>query len=223
VNAASLGRPGLGPVAATPTVRVLTATEEEVRSKAVERFRKAVDRVREGLGLGDAPETWLEGRYLADPRDYPEVPQYWSEVRSFVEVLRKRDGDLYREAYLETAEALGVAGPVRSLRMATALEDFTREAPRREEHYDRVWNLASASLALHDLLIELEGRVTYEPIRGTRLSADPVLEAAGTDPEAQSLLEVALDRVLSALPASEGLPSRDRSRLTDWMIEGVVR
>ena len=65
--------------------------------------------------------------------------------------------------------------------------------------------------------------MTHEPIRGGRLSADPVLEAAGTDPEAQSLLEVALDRVLKELPASGGLPSRDRSQLTEWMVGGVVR
>lgn len=216
VDAASLG-------GATATVRVLTATEEEVRSYALERFERAVYRLGEEVGLGAAPDSWLEGRYLANPGEYPDVARYWSAVRSFVEEIRRQDADLYREAYLEAAEGLGVGGPVRSLRMATALEDFTVESPRREEHYERVWELARASLALHELLIELQGRVTHEPIRGGRLSADPVLEAAGTDPEAQSLLEVALDRVLKELPGSPGLPSRDRSHLTEWMVEGVVR
>jgi len=223
VEAAAFGTATRQPGPTAPAVRVLTATEEEVRSYARQRFEQAVARVGGKAGLGAAPEAWLEGRYLADPETYPEIPRYWSRVRTFVEEVRRQEEDLYREAYLAAAAELGVRGPVRSLRMATALEDFTVEAPRREAHYEEVRELARASLALHELLLELKGRVTYEPIRGRRVSADPVLEAAGTDAEAQSLLEVALDRVLSALPGSEGLPTRDRSHLTEWMVEGVAR
>ncbi len=222
VNAALDGR-GLRQASVGPATRVLPASEGEVRARAGEYFATAVDRLREELGLGNAPDVWLEGRYLADARAYPEVERYWNDVRSFVEEIRGRAGALYREAYLQTERELGVEGPLRSLRLASAMEDFAADAPRREMHYQRVSDLAAAALDLHDLMAELEGRVTYEPIRGARLSADPVLEAAGADPEAQSLLEVALDRVLRSLPGSEGLPSRDRSRLTDWIVEGVVR
>ena len=63
--------------------------------------------------------------------------------------------------------------------------------------------------------------MTYQPMRGGRISADPVLEAAGADPEAQALLEVALDRVLRALQGPGGAGMRDRGRLSVWPFEGL--
>jgi len=163
--------------------------------------------------------VWLEGRYLAGAGAHPEVRHYWEGVLAFVEDARRREEALYREAWLESADGLGLLGPVRSLRLATALESFGARASEREEHYQRVQRLATAALTLHDVLVELGDRVTYEPQRGTGVSADPVLEAAGADPAAQALLEVALDQVLSALRGSDGSPLRDRARLAAWIIE----
>jgi hypothetical protein len=99
------------------------------------------------------------------------------------------------------------------------LEDFAAQAPLREEHYRRVRELAASAVSLHDLLVELGSRVTYEPMRGKGISADPVLEAAGADPAAQALLEEALDRVLAGLRAPGGDALRDRARLAAWMAQ----
>ena len=68
-------------------------------------------------------------------------------------------------------------------------------------------------------MVQLKGRISYEPIRGQRVSADPVIEAAGTDPEAQALLDGALDRLLAALHGADGTSARDRLRIPDWLVE----
>lgn len=203
------------------TLRDLPASEEKVRRDAYAGFLEAVVAVGDKAGLGEAPAEWLEGRYLADPASYPEVRRYWERAGAHAQAVQAREDGMYREAWLAAAEDLGVSGPVRSLRLATALEDFAAGAPARSDHYRRVRELSTAALALHDLLIELGGRVTYQPMRGTRVSADPVLEASGNDPEAQALLEVALDRVLRALRGPDGSSMPDRSRLSTLLVEGL--
>lgn len=201
----------------------LATSELDVRRAAREAFLRAVDRERTTSGLGEVPGVWLDGSYLAAAALHDDVPQYWEEARAYAEDIRSREMELYRGAYLEAAESAGLSGPVRSLRLARALEDFAGEAPTRADAYAGMAELAEAALALHDLLVDLGGRVTYEPIRGRRVSADPVLEAAGADPEAQSLLEFALDRVLRALHGAEGSPVEDRSQVSAWLTEALRR
>jgi hypothetical protein len=60
----------------------------------------------------------------------------------------------------------------------------------------------------------------YEPARGSRLSADPVLEASGTDPESQLLLEGALDRALKALRLG-GRGAMETESVQDWVVESI--
>jgi hypothetical protein len=208
------------PGAAEATARVAARAEGEVRARASAGFVSQVAGLRDAAGLSEVPGAWLEGRYLADAAAHPEVRTYWEGVRTFVDAVQRGEDQLYREAWLGAAEGLGVSGPVRSLRLATALEDFAAGAPAREEHYRRVLEIATSALSLHDLLVELGDRVTYEPMRGKGLSADPVLEAAGADPAAQTLLEEALDRVLAALrgPGGDSLVG-DRARLAAWMAD----
>jgi hypothetical protein len=194
-----------------------TGGEGGVRDGARVGFLRRVAGLRDQAGLVDVPAVWLEGRYLSDAAAHPGVRDFWEGVRGFVDAARRNEAEMYREAWLEAAEDLGVSGPVRSLRLATALGDFAAAWPVREAHYRRVGELAAAALALHDILVELGDRVTYEPMRGARLSADPVLEAAGADPAAQAFLETALDRVLAALRGPEGDSLRDRARLAEWM------
>ncbi len=203
------------------TLRGLPTSEDQVRRDAYAGFLGAVSAAGDHAGLGEVPAEWLEGRYLADPSAYPEVRTYWERAGAHAQAVQGREGEMYREAWLAAAEGLGVSGPVRSLRLATALEDFAAGAPARAERYRRARELSTAALALHDLLIDLGGRVAYEPLRGTRVSADPVLEASGKDPEAQALLEAALDRVLKALRGSDGSLMRDRSRLSTQLVEGL--
>jgi hypothetical protein len=190
-----------------------------LRAAARSAYLARVRAVRDEAAPAEVPAVWLEGRYLAAAVAHPEVRGYWEGVLAFAQEARSREGALYREAWLESADRFGLVGPVRSLRLATALGDFGIGAPEREEHYRRVEQLATAALKLHDLLVELGDRVTYEPQRGRRVSADPVLEAAGADPAAQALLEVALDRVLSALRGPDGSLLRDRARLAAWIVE----
>jgi len=205
------------PAAAESPAAVSVRAEGAVRDAARAAFLGQVSRLRGEAGVTEVPAVWLEGRYLADAAAHPEVRTYWEQVRSFVDGVQRGEADLYRTGWLGAAEGLGLSGPVRSLRLATALEDFAGQAPAREEHYRRVRELSASALALHDLLVELGDRVTYEPLRGAGLSADPVLEAAGADPGAQTLLEEALDRVLAALRAPGGDSLRDRARLAAWM------
>ncbi len=207
--------PGGANVPAAPAARA----EGVVRDAARSDFLSRVAGRRDVAGLMEVPAVWLEGRYLADAAAHPEVRSYWEAVRAFVDGIQRDETGLYREAWLGGAGGLGLSGPVRSLRLATALEDFAAHAPLREEHYRRVRELAASALSLHDLLVELGERVTYEPMRGEGISADPVLEAAGADPAAQLLLEEALDRVLAALRLPGGDSLRDRARLAAWMAQ----
>lgn len=208
---------------AAPSVpRGLPASEEQVRESAFRGFLAQVDAVRDTQGLGEVPSEWLEGRYLSDAEAYPEVREYFRGALRYVDAVEGQERELYRAAYLAAAEEAGISGPVRSLRLATALEDFTREAPARAVHYQRMRELADAALALHDVMVTLGDRVTYEPIRGRDVSADPVLEAAGADPEAQALLEVALDRVLAAMTRSDGTGAGARDQVSSWLVQGLA-
>jgi hypothetical protein len=231
VVSARVARPELG-TGETPTEeatggtavrapRTVTRTEEQIRDDAYRGFVDGMEGLREEVVPGPVPRAWLEGAYLADPEAYPEVRPWWERYMAFADAAEAREAALYRQAYLRAAAQAGVSGPVRSLRMATALEDFASSRPRRAEHYARVRELAASALALHDLMVKLKGRISYEPIRGPRVSADPVIEAAGTDPEAQELLDGALDRLLSALHGADGTSARDRLKIPDWLVEGL--
>jgi hypothetical protein len=190
-----------GAESAAPRVpRRIADTEGAVRGAAFETFVSSVDRMRGSLGVGRVPAAWLTGRYLADPTSYPEVPQYWQRYLEYVEQVEAEESSLYRAAYLQALDEARVTGPVRSLRLATALEDFdAAHNVRAAASYSRAWELAAAALALHDTLVALQGRVSYEPVTGPHVSAAPVIEAAGKDPGAQARLNAALDRVLKAL------------------------
>lgn len=199
----------------------MTASEQDVREAAFDGFLREVDGVRGALGLGEVPAVWLEGRYLSGAVNFPEVRRFWERAEAYPQEVRSQETELYRTAFLAAAEGFGLSGPVRSLRLAKALEDFGHDREAREGTYDRMGELAAAALSLHDVLVQLDGRVTYEPIRGRKVSADPVLEAAGTDPEAQALLEMALDRVLSALHGPDGSPLGNRNQVSGWLVDGL--
>jgi len=200
--------------------RLLPQGEAGIRQRAHERFLEALNDLGTEFDVEAVPPDWLEGWYLAHPSSYPEVRDFWERFLDYAEEAYATEVLLYREAYLGEAADAGMNGPVRSLRMAAAVDDFEAGRGEREADYARVWDLAISSLALHDQLVQVEGRITYEPARGQRLSADPVLEAAGKDPEAQGRLEVALDRVLRDLRGPDGTGVRDRSLVASWLVDG---
>lgn len=196
----------------------IAATESAVRGEALDAFVGSVDRMRGSLEVGPVPVEWLSGKYLSDPTAYPEVRGYWQRYLGYVEQARADEVNLYRAAYLQALDDAAVMGPVRSLRLATALEDFKAGHDVRAASYDHAWELAAAALALHDTLVELHGRISYEPAVGPRVSADPVIEAAGKDEEAQTRLDGALDRVLRALHADGPL---DVASVPGWLARSL--
>ncbi|HSG06775.1 MAG TPA: hypothetical protein VLA36_00355 [Longimicrobiales bacterium] len=216
-----LPQAGGGTDEAVSPLRRVPVTEEQTRALALTGFLDGVEALRDEMGVGDVPRMWLEGQYLADPGSYPEVRMYWTRFLAFIEAARGAEATLYRGAYLTAAAEAGLTGPVRSLRLASAQEDFAGSRGRRAVIYQKLEELAFAALALDDLVVELSGRVTYEPIRGPRVSADPIIEAAGTDAEAQARLEAALDRVLGVLQGPTGGPAKDRAGVPGWLAEGL--
>lgn len=225
VRPASGGREGTSNAAARAAEprasRPLQNSEVRLREVAYAGFVDAVDALRPQFDIEEVPEAWLQGWYLADAAGHPEVRLFWERYLAYSEEAYASEVELYRRAYLGAAERAGLSGPVRSLRMAAAVEDFEAARRDRELHYARIWDLAQSALALHDQLVRLRGRITYEPARGLRLSADPVLEAAGADPDAQSRLEAALDRVLRDLSGTEELPRQPGRGVTHWLVDGL--
>ncbi|MEX2467250.1 MAG: hypothetical protein WD995_10085 [Gemmatimonadota bacterium] len=197
---------------------ILPDTEEALRARADVRFLSRV--LQSFAALPAIPNTWLDGRYLANASEYPGVRAAWVAYLEAIRRVRVDEDEYYSAAYLSALDDARVTGATRTLRLASALSRFESEGAERQAHYDRVAELATAAIDLHDLLVEREASITYEPAVGTRISADPILQAAGTDPETQQLLEAALDRVLDALSERQVGPV-EASRVPDWMFEGL--
>lgn len=199
-------------------VPILPDTEEALRERASARF---LSRALSALsGLPAVPREWLDGRYLSNASAYPGVREAWNAYLEAVRRLRVDEAELYSAAYLSALDDARASGATRTLRLASALSRFERDRPVRAAHYDRVTELTTAAIDLHDLLVEREEAITYEPAVGTRLSTDPILQAASADPETQQLLEAALDRVLDALSARE-LGPVEAAGVRTWMFEGL--
>ena len=199
-------------------VPILPDTEEALRERASARFLSRA--LRSLSGLPAVPREWLDGRYLSNASAYPAVREAWNAYLEAVRRLRVDEAELYSAAYLSALDDARVSGATRTLRLASALSRFERDRPVRAAHYDRVTELTTAALDLHDLLVEREEAITYQPAVGTRLSTDPILQAASADPETQQLLEAALDRVLDALSARE-LGPVEAAAVRNWVFEGL--
>jgi hypothetical protein len=216
--ALAMGGDEAGEVEAGPLAGALPDTEEAVEARADVRF---LGRVRtEILRLPPIPDDWLHGRYLANASAYPEVGEVWVAYLNEALRLRAEESEEYSAAYLSALDDARVTGATRTLRLASALSRFERRGAERAAHYDRVEGLAQAALALHDLLLDREEDITFEPAVGPRISADPVLQAAGRDPETQRQLEAALDRVLDALSPRNSGPV-EAAALPAWVFDGL--
>jgi len=204
-----------------PTVTELSVvpdTEEGLATFADTRF---LGRVRGELAaLPPIPREWLDGRYLAHASEYPNVRSAWEAHLATVRRLRVDEGDHYSAAYLSALDDARVTGPTRTLRLASAMSRFERAAGDRRGHYDRVEALALTAIEFHDLLVRREAQISYEPAVGTRISADPVLQAASPDPVVQREMESGLDRVLAALSA-QGAGPVEAARVPEWTFEGL--
>ncbi len=197
-------------------------TDAELRVEAARGFVHRVDSVRAGFALPTVPDSWLEGRYLAEASAYPEVGEFWTEYLRYLEVMDAAEEELYREAYLAALDRGRMEGPVRSLRLARAMGDFRGLASEREDIYARLWEMAQAARALHVVALEREDAIDWEPARGERLSADPVTEAASADPEVQAELDAALDRVLDALYVATEGGRAVQGAVPDWLVRSLA-
>lgn len=216
--ALAMGSGGAADEGATIAGPVLPDTEEALAARADARFLGAV-RARI-VSLPPIPSEWLGGQYLANASEYPRIGEVWNAYLVRIREVRAREAELYSAAYLSALDDARVTGANRTLRLASAMSRFERESASRTGHYARVEELALAATGLHDLLVEREDRITYEPAVGTRVSVDPVLQAAGSDAETQALLEAALDRVLDALSA-RGAGPVEAAALPAWVFDGL--
>lgn len=216
--ALALNVDGTGTGGVETGVPILPDTEEALRDRASARF---LSRALSALsGLPPVPREWLDGRYLSNASAHTPVREAWNAYLEAIRRLRVDEAELYSAAYLSALDDARVSGATRTLRLASALSRFERDRAMRAAHYDRVTELATAAIDLHDLLVEREEVITYEPAVGPRISTDPILQAASTDPETQQLLETALDRVLDALSARE-LGPVEAAGVRAWMFEGL--
>jgi hypothetical protein len=199
--------------------RPIPDTEEALRARAEERFLASTLPLLRNVPA--VPRNWLAGAYLAEPSAYPDIRAVWNGYLTAIREVRATEVERYRASYLRALDDANVRGSTRTLRLASASAAFVEQAPRREEHYTRVERLATAAIELHDDLTAIEGSISYEPAIGPRVSADPVLEAAGVDPESQAVLEALLDQVVDALHAG-GFGPDESEAVRAWAWQGFL-
>lgn len=181
-------------------------------SDVLEEFQAAIP----GYGLPyRPPAAWLDGIYLSNASDYPGVADYWNGVVETLEALRMRESALYFQYLNQHLERMaagsgdiagaGVSVPAGAVPriVSVARTEYDRTAPTRDSAYRELRDLAEASLALHDLLVEREEDIVYEPFTDPQVSRDPVLEAVPADSVLRSEMNAALDRVIAAITENE--------------------
>jgi hypothetical protein len=181
-----------------------------------------IDSLRRTYNVAVVPPAWLEGNYLADASKYPEVKEYWLRYRSFLNAVQASDTALFRVGFAARLRDEGVEGPVLSLRLSQAMTGFEETQPIRSSMYLHMAELTAASLALHDLLVERESDISYEPALDRRLSRDPVVEALPLDTILRDRMWVLLDRIFASLERLGGGDlGANRQNLTEALLEGV--
>jgi hypothetical protein len=189
-----------------------------LRARARERFLTATQAALRGLD--PVPDVWLRGSYLAEPSVYPEVREVWEGYLTIIRDVRAADDERYRQAYLRALDDARVEGAARTLRMSSAMVAFQATAVPRQAHYDRAERLATAALQGHDALVAAEGTIAYQPATGPALSEDPVIEAVGRSPEAQTRLNQVLDLILTELHGERG--PEESGNVREWVWDGLL-
>ena len=212
---------GAATTIAGPDVRGLVERLALAEDSGFRHMVAGIDSLRRAHDVVDVPPVWLEGRYLADATRYPEVEEYWVRYRSFLDAVEARDTALFRAGFAAQLRDEGVQGPVLSLRLSQAMTAFRETQPVRSSMYLHMEELARASLALHQLLVEREPDITYEPALAVRLSRDPVVEALPLDTLLRDRMWVLLDRIFASLERLNGDLGANRDNLTEALLQGV--
>jgi hypothetical protein len=215
VSAVSAGLSG-------PDVRGLVSRFAGAEDSGFRHMVAGIDSLRRTYNVAVVPPAWLEGNYLADASKYPEVKEYWLRYRSFLNAVQASDTALFRVGFAARLRDEGVEGPVLSLRLSQAMTGFEETQPIRSSMYLHMAELTAASLALHDLLVERESDISYEPALDRRLSRDPVVEALPLDTILRDRMWVLLDRIFASLERLGGGDlGANRQNLTEALLEGV--
>ncbi len=183
----------------------------------------AMDSLRRAYGLVGGPEGWLDGHYLATASAYPAVEDYWTRYLAFVSELRTRDTTFFRTGFVKRLREDGIEGPVVSMRLASAIEEFRATEPARDSLYSGMEDLASTSLALHALLLEREDDVEYDPVQPGTVSRDPVVEAFPRDPALRDQIWSLLDRIFADMEVVQGGVPGSRDQLTDAALKEILQ
>jgi hypothetical protein len=221
---------GSGPASVTavaaglsgPEVRGLVTRFAAAEDSGFRHMVAGIDSLRRSYNVTVVPSAWLEGKYLANASQYPEVKDYWLRNRSFLQAVMASDTALFRVGFAARLRDEGVEGPVLSLRLSQAMAGFEQTQPIRSSMYLNMAELTAAALALHDLLVERESDITYEPALDRRLSRDPVIEALPLDTLLRDRMWVLLDRIFASLERLGGGDlGANRDNLTEALLEGV--
>lgn len=180
---------------------------------------EGVDSLRTEYAVQRIPSAWLAGPYLADADSFPQVREYWSDYLRFVEAVRSRDTALFRRSFVDRVEAQGVTGPIVSIRLARALETFRASQPARDTVYERMEDLASSALDLHELLVDRADDIVYDPVTEERASRQPILEAWSDDVYLRRSIWALLDRITANLALLEGEVGSGQSDLTERLFQ----
>jgi hypothetical protein len=180
---------------------------------------EGVDSLRRVYDVERIPEAWLAGPYLADADAYPEIQAYWTNYERFVEAVRSQDTALFRRGFVDRLEEEDLSGPMVSIRLARALETFRESQPSRDTVYERMEDLASSSLDLHQLLVERAEDIDYDPVTEERASRQPILEAWSDDAFLRQTIWSLLDRITANLALLEYDTGAGRSDLTERLFQ----
>ncbi|HSG47332.1 MAG TPA: hypothetical protein VLA43_05865, partial [Longimicrobiales bacterium] len=170
----------------------LQASMTGLTDSAVDSMAAGMARMPERAAVPPAPNTdWLAGVYLASPSRFPDVPEYWESVRTFVDAAEEAEDDLFRSAFDAALAASALSGEDAERVRERGLAGWQAAATDRSQVHSELRAVVDASLALHEFLLANEGQIRYEPAAGG-VSRDPVLEAV---PASESLGVAMWDRV----------------------------
>ena len=156
----------------------------------------------------EPPAEWLAGAYLANASRYAEVQTYWRRMKDWLEDVRAREQGLFRGAFEQRMDSLGVAEGDRPALLERALAGFQSALPDRDPTYDGLLDAVDAALGFHGFLLTNEDQIEYAPATGTGTGRDPVLEALPANDDLGDEMWGRVDLITEALQAFDALDDR---------------
>lgn len=199
---------GAAPVVELPPIS--PSLEPVFREAAGQAMAATVDSL-QGLpsraAVPDEPHAdWLAGSYMARAGEYGDVRLYWEALGRYVQIMRAREGELFRAALGAALDSVVLADDDRAAVVARSEAGFAAAAPDREGVYGQLRAVVDAALSLHLFLEQNQDAIDYEPA-DAGLSRDPILEAV---PATEALGEEMWNQVAEITSALDALGYLDR-------------